>query len=184
MSELEAKKVKISGRYTSYVPTDNKSKDRRIFLERLFKGDAITEPPFKGITDASAAAVKAGEYFNILRGQGQGFTGAIDGLVAKDGIIDTGVYGANVGKVDLTYQNRAIDPVKGPEARNIETVKWSKAGDPANPYLPDISSPGPGLTDGVDKKSDPQISVDASANKPPDTIKESQRIYSNIELNK
>lgn len=34
---------------------------------------------------------------------------------------------------------------------------WAKAGDPANSYAPDISSPGPGKTDGVDKSTDPQL---------------------------
>lgn len=43
------------------------------------------------------------------------------------------------------------------EAPDTTTVKWTQAGDPANPYVPDISSPGPGKTDGTDKDADPKI---------------------------
>ena len=40
---------------------------------------------------------------------------------------------------------------------NLDDVKWTNAGDPANPYTPDISSPGPGKTAGTDKADDPGI---------------------------
>ncbi len=45
------------------------------------------------------------------------------------------------------------------EAPDTKEVKWSTPGDPANPYVPDLSSPGPGRTDGVQKDSDPQIDI-------------------------
>ena len=51
------------------------------------------------------------------------------------------------------------------ESPDTKEVKWTKAGDPANSYVPDLSSPGPGKTDGVDKDSDPQLkSVDVKPN--------------------
>ena len=34
---------------------------------------------------------------------------------------------------------------------------WKNPGDPANSFTPDLSSPGPGKTDGTDKNSDPGI---------------------------
>lgn len=34
---------------------------------------------------------------------------------------------------------------------------WAKSGDPANSFTPDLSSPGPGKTDGVDKNVNPEI---------------------------
>jgi len=34
---------------------------------------------------------------------------------------------------------------------------WKNPGDPANSFMPDPSSPGPGKTDGTDKNSDPGI---------------------------
>lgn len=45
------------------------------------------------------------------------------------------------------------------DAPDLSSVKWTLPGDPANPYAPDITSPGPGKTDGVDKSVDPQIST-------------------------
>ncbi len=34
---------------------------------------------------------------------------------------------------------------------------WKMSGDPANAYVPDLTSPGPGKTDGTDKNSNPEI---------------------------
>lgn len=45
------------------------------------------------------------------------------------------------------------------EAPDTMEVKWNKAGDPANPYVPDLSSPGPGKTEGVDKDADPELKI-------------------------
>jgi len=51
------------------------------------------------------------------------------------------------------------------DAPNTLEVKWSKPGDPANPYVPDLSSPGPGNTEGIQKDSDPQLNaVDVKTN--------------------
>jgi hypothetical protein len=50
-------------------------------------------------------------------------------------------------------------------APNTTEVKWNAAGDPANPYVPDLTSPGPGKTDGTDKDADPKIEInDIKAN--------------------
>lgn len=54
------------------------------------------------------------------------------------------------------------------DAPNLADVKHdtatspsgNKAGGPATAYFPDITSPGPGKTDGVDKADDPMISID------------------------
>jgi len=126
------------GKYTTYVPVN-----RRALLEKMFKGDDDISPPYYGMTqdEALKAANKAGD--DILRAG------------ATDGYVDTVTYGAGTGKVDLTYQNRVADPT----ALEVENVTWGKAGDPANPYVPDITSPGPGKTDGVDKADDPKITI-------------------------
>ena len=47
--------------------------------------------------------------------------------------------------------------LKHATAPNTTEVKWNKAGDPANPYVPDLTSPGPGKTDGTEKDADPGI---------------------------
>jgi hypothetical protein len=57
------------------------------------------------------------------------------------------------------------------DAPNVASVKWdssktgfnesvTNSGGPANPYTPDMSSPGPGKTDGVDKSVDPEIKAE------------------------
>jgi hypothetical protein len=52
--------------------------------------------------------------------------------------------------VDMDYSG-SPDIVKNAEGA------WKNAGDPANAYSPDLTSPGPGKTDGVDKSADPGI---------------------------
>ena len=51
------------------------------------------------------------------------------------------------------------------DSPNTAEVKWKNPGDPANPYVPDLTSPGPGNTDGVQKDTDPKInSIDVKPN--------------------
>lgn len=45
------------------------------------------------------------------------------------------------------------------DAPKTEDVKWAQSGDPANAYAPDVTSPGPGKTSGLDKDTDPGIKV-------------------------
>ena len=55
------------------------------------------------------------------------------------------------------------------EAPNTADVKWKSAGDPANPYAPDLTSPGPGKTEGSEKDVNPEISAqDIKPNFDPD----------------
>lgn len=62
------------------------------------------------------------------------------------------------GKGDQEMFGNGVSLTYG-ESPDTTEVKWSKAGDPANPYTPDLSSPGPGRTDGVEKDSDPQLNA-------------------------
>jgi len=52
--------------------------------------------------------------------------------------------------VDMDFTN-APDISKGADGL------WKQSGDPANSFAPDITSPGPGKTDGTDKSADPEI---------------------------
>jgi hypothetical protein len=52
--------------------------------------------------------------------------------------------------VELNYP-RSPDILAGADG------DWKNAGDPANSFAPDVSSPGPGKTDGSDKSEDPKI---------------------------
>jgi len=117
-----------SGRYTIYLPTKTAKLDR---LSKLFKGG------LNGLYDgkennAAAAEAAVAVAKNFINGQG-------DKEMFGNGV-DLG-YGVNNGTVPNTAE-----------------VKWSKAGDPASPYFADLTSPGPGKTDGVDKDADPKIS--------------------------
>ena len=50
-----------------------------------------------------------------------------------------------------------MDYVDAPDVSAAADDAWKNPGDPANAYVPDLSSPGPGKTDPSDKSSDPQI---------------------------
>jgi hypothetical protein len=118
-----------SGRYTTYLPVKSSKTER---LLKLFKnGLSALYNGKESNADAAAEAVAVAK--KVLDGKG-----------------DQDVFGSGV---DLTYG------ANSPEIPNDTTaVKWQAAGDPANPYVPDITSPGPGKTDGSDKDVDPTIS--------------------------
>lgn len=127
-----------SGRYTKYVPT---ASDRNTRLSKLFNKRAGDQGAIYGVADqfdlaaAAAAAVKT----------------AIDpdkGLFPSDG--------TQVGDIDMFP--KAVN-LNFSDAPNVKEVKWTKAGDPANAYVPDLSSPGPKKTSGTDKNSNPEIAA-------------------------
>jgi len=116
-----------SGRYTTYLPVKSLKTDR---LSKLFKGG------LSGLYDGKEDNAKAAEAAVAVAKK------VLDGKGDQD-LFGNGVdlgYGVNNGTVPDTTE-----------------VAWSKAGDPANPYVPDLSSPGPGKTDGVEKDADPKL---------------------------
>lgn len=145
------------GKYTTY---NTPASDRKSFFEKLFKGG-----PFAGMDQAAAidpkregSPVKMGN--DILRGinfAGDSASGGGVAHTAKDGIIDTGDLA--IGKVDLTFLGRVgiAGGFTAPDTHEGKDVTWKNPGDPANSYVPDITSPGPGKTDGKDKSVDPTI---------------------------
>lgn len=80
-------------------------------------------------SNASAAAKAATRAVGVLNGVG-----------------DPDLFGAGV---DLKYG----------DAPDTTEVEWKNAGDPATAYFPDLSSPGPGKTDGVDKDVNPGLNT-------------------------
>jgi len=67
---------------------------------------------------------------------------------------------AVTGKGDVDLFGNGVDLTYGVATEtvpNTTEVAWTKAGDPANPYVPDLSSPGPGRTDGTEKDVDPGL---------------------------
>ena len=130
------------GKYTTYVPPKS---PRREFLESLYKGSSKISPPFNGV-DQDKAVVLAAE-------MGNKFLRASDKKGIQQG--DPKVFPEGV---DMTYAG-SKSSIQAPDKVADKDDAWKKAGDPANAYVPDISSPGPGLTLGVDKDVDPKISA-------------------------
>lgn len=132
-----------SGKYTTYAPLLT---DAHTLLDKLFKcNDPTKAPPTQGLvgkeSDARAAILKLATA--PVNAAGVGGVSPSDGQQRGD---------ANMypTPVDLNFGN----------SPDITKVKWTNAGDPANPYAPDISSPGPGKTEGTDKSTDPGLSPD------------------------
>lgn len=125
-----------SGRYTTFVPVDS---PRNRLLRELFNKKAGDKGIIYGDADqtdnakAAAAAVSR----------------------AKDNT--TGINpenGHQSGDPDMFPQGVKLDysgEVDGVSLPNPTDVKWKKGGDPIGAYMPDVSSPGPGITDGTQK---------------------------------
>lgn len=143
------------GKYTTY---NSPASPRKTFFENLFKGS-----PFAGFDQTTAidpskdgSPVKMGN--DILRGKnfaGDSASGGGVAHTAKDGVVDTG--DPSLGKVDLTFGAGGDATLSPPNTHEGKDVVWTKAGDPSNSYVPDISSPGPGKTEGTDKTTNPNI---------------------------
>ncbi len=131
------------GRYTTYV---DKASSRNSLLWKLFNKKAPDDAgvfyggqePSNNVT--AAAAVTARAIAPVTNGVG--------GVIPSNGN-QAGDPGMFPNGVDLSFGN----------APNVADVKWVNPGDPANSFVPDISSPGPGRTSGIDKDEDPKIGV-------------------------
>lgn len=53
--------------------------------------------------------------------------------------------------------NVTLDYADSPNILAGADGDWNVSGDPANSFMPDITSPGPGKTDGLDKSENPEI---------------------------
>src|SRR5262249_33666055 len=118
-----------TGKYTQYAPP---ASDKNTLLNKLFhSSDATEKPVVQDLVGKEDDARKA--IVDIAKAQ----------LTPAHQAGDLGYFPSGV---DLNFAG----------APKTEDVKWALAGDPANPYAPDISSPGPGKTLGTDKAADPQ----------------------------
>lgn len=121
-----------TGKYTQYAPP---ASDKNTLLNKLFRSNDSTEKPvvqdLVGKENDARAATIAIAQANLTPSHQAG---------------DLGFFPSGV---DLNFVG----------APDTVAVKWALAGDPANPYAPDITSPGPGKTEGSDKAVDPQIKV-------------------------
>ena len=125
------------GKYTTYAPA---ATSRNALLNKLFKGNSTTSNPLADLTgkedDARAQTVARGK-----------------ALLSPD--VQQGDPGFFPSGVNMDYVG---DP-NGVEAPDLTKVAWTSAGGPANGYMPDITSPGPGKTDPLTKDTDPKIAV-------------------------
>lgn len=136
----------VLGRYTTYA--GGVASDAHKLLAKLFPADA-NYPTMQALQGAVPAGNEAAAQVVIQKNAtanvdaaGVGGLRPANGVQQGDlGMFPTGVLSGYGGSPDVT------------------TVKWINAGDPANPYAPDITSPGPGKTDGKDKNVDPMISI-------------------------
>jgi len=139
------------GKYTLFNTNNSRKKEH---LARLFSGGEV-DSPFAGkdAKESLEEAVKRGN--ELLR------AGSTGGVVATG---DT-TWGGDDGKVDLTYQGKYASST--PPNGNFDPTR---AGDPMNAYVPDISSPGAGASgesatelgevkvEGTDKTRNPKLS--------------------------
>lgn len=139
-----------SGRYTVYVAPKNA---RRLFLEKLFKGDGTDftavigssehGAPYVGMDQQEAIEMGAKNGNQILRGTN------------NNGIID-GAHAQFPEGFDLKFTGAGAD-IQAPNTLATADNAWNAPGDAANSYVPDITSPGPGKTEGIEKNVNPEI---------------------------
>lgn len=144
-----------TGKYTNFAPT---ASGRNTLLGKLFKGNSLISNPFAkfvetGDTEGARKALLegTGDFANNL---GKGAVGLLQPDVQDSGSAEVSVFAGE--PVNLDYTGNPND-VTVPD---LPQVAWKEAGDPANPYMPDIRSPGPGQTDAksaANLQSDPEI---------------------------
>lgn len=147
------------GRYTTYVggvATKAHTLLSKLFPNGPFSDNTQGAPLAKGDEKAAQAIVQA------VATSDPGADPNGGGLLPKGGV-QAGDLGMFPSGVDLSFGG----------APDVSTVKWSRPGDPANGYIPDVTSPtaGPGHTEGTDKTGDPtdtiaQIQADATTSDP------------------
>lgn len=135
------------GRYTTFV---TKASSRNSLLWKLFNKRA---PNDRGVffgsqepSDNAKAAEAALARATAEVKDGVGGLNPEKGRQAGDpGMFPTGV--------DLAYGG--TDSISPPDTSKVE---WKNPGDPANGFIPDISSPGPEKTNPLDKDQNPSVS--------------------------
>jgi hypothetical protein len=129
------------GKYTNFAPP---ASSKNTLLNKLFhSADAVQKPPTQDLVGQENDARTAVLAIAIAKLQPS----------HQDG--DLGYFPSGV---DLDYSGASAS-IQAADTAEGQDVKWTNAGDPANSYVPDISSPGPGKTDGTDKATDPNVKV-------------------------
>jgi hypothetical protein len=138
----------VLGRYTSYVGGGAATAAHGL-LAKLFPAGQYAKQVANGDEKAAQAVAQTTATAKVAAGVG--------GLQPSDGI-QAGDLGMFPAGVDLTFAY-AVGQTPPNAPPDVSKVKWTRPGDPANPFTPDITSPGPGRTDGTDKNVDPKIAA-------------------------
>lgn len=126
----------LLGKYTTYV--GGVATDARKLLSKLFPAGPFAKEVTAGDEKAAQKIIAAIATAPVVNGVG--------GLKPSNGI-QAGDLGMFPNGVRLGYG----------DSPNVPQVKWKNPGDPGDAYIPDITSPGPGKTDGRDKAVDPGV---------------------------
>ena len=133
----------LLGRYTTYV--GGVATDARKLLSKLFPAGPFAKEVTAGDEKAAQKVIAATATAVVVNGVG--------GLRPSNGI-QSGDMGMFPNGVDLSYSAKTLPADQFPD---VSKVKWKSPGDPGDAYIPDITSPGPGKTDGRDKAVDPGV---------------------------
>ena len=126
----------LLGKYTTYV--GGVATDAHKMLAKLFPASPFASPLTQGDEKAAQKLVTDVATAKVVNGVG--------GLQPSDG--------QQQGDLGMFPTGVALGFGDSPD---VTTVKWTNPGDPANPYHPDVTSPGPGKTEGKDKATDPGL---------------------------
>lgn len=126
----------LLGKYTTYV--GGVATDAHKLISKLFPAGPFAKEVTAGDEKAAQKIVTAIATAPVVNGVG--------GLKPSDGVQagDLGMFptGVRLGWGD---------------SPDIPNFKWKNPGDPGDAYIPDITSPGPGKTEGRDKAQDPGV---------------------------
>lgn len=126
------------GKYTTYV--GGSATDAHKLLSKLYPASPFAVPLTAGDEAAAQAIVQTIAVAKVVKGVG--------GIQPSDGV-QAGDLGMFPNGVKLGFG----------DSPDVTQVKWVNPGDPASPYIPDVTSPGPGKTQGRDKVVDPTSTV-------------------------
>ena len=132
------------GKYTRYAPVAN---DKNNLLNELFKGNVKEPNPLVDLVgkevDARNQTVARGKEFLTPT-----HTGGDPAMFPKG--------------VNLDFSGDPAGGTTAPDFTEGVDVVWEQAGDPANPFTPDLRSPGPGSTSAPSAENlqtNPEITV-------------------------
>lgn len=140
----------LLGKYTTYV--GGAATAAHTLLSTLFPNAPFASQLANGDEVKAQAAVIAVATSNPGADPNGGGLQPVGGIQAGDlGMFPVGV--------DLTFAGSLVSAPNSPP--DVASVKWTNPGDPANGYMPDVTSPtaGPGHTLGTDKTGDPTATI-------------------------